>query len=275
MGYWPCGATKVLSVVKFHPSEFPTWISATETVPSFSSKSKGPNCLIKNLFEMDTLPHLKIYSKLPVRRQGNRSVLHEGMEGTHEVNDERKACLDQKLCPPLPEEAQEGKGGSADGVYRDDGIQPLLWGLFASPPGQADLVEPKVVAVGDIRKKAGGQRARKYDQKVVVALKIIWEILDYLCGKRLVAILPEVVPILERHGELKVDASTRERLIQISAATIDRLLAPERRKHQLKGRSGTKPGTLLKHQIRSSVSPTGKRTVPVLWKWTWWAMREA
>ena len=101
------------------------------------------NCLIKNLFEMDTLPHLKIYSKLPVRRQGNRSVLHEGMEGTHEVNDERKACLDQKLCPPLPEEAQEGKGGSADGVYRDDGIQPLLWGLFASPPGQADLVEPQ------------------------------------------------------------------------------------------------------------------------------------
>ena len=198
---------------------------------------------------MDTLPHLKIYSKLPVRRQGNRSVLHEGMEGTHEVNDERKACLDQKLCPPLPEEAQEGKGGSADGVYRDDGIQPLLWGLFASPPGQADWLSPKVVAVGDIRKKAGGQRARKYDQKVVVALKIIWEILDYLCGKRLVAILPEVVPILERHGELKVDASTRERLIQISAATIDRLLAPERRKHQLKGRSGTKPGTLLKHQI--------------------------
>ena len=72
------------------------------------------------------------------------------------------------------------------------------------------------MAVGDIGKKAGGQRARKYDQKVVEALRIIWQILDYLCGKRLVAILPEVVPILERHGELKVDASTRERLIQIS-----------------------------------------------------------
>ena len=84
---------------------------------------------------------------------------------------------------------------------------------------------------------------------IPTATKMIWKILDYLCGKRLVAILPEVVPILERHGELKVDASRRERLIQISAATIDRLLASERRKHQLKGRSGTKPGTLLNHQI--------------------------
>ena len=65
---------------------------------------------------MDTVPHLKIYSKLPVSKQGNRSVLHEGMESTHEVNDERKACIDQKLCPPLPEKAQESDGESADGV---------------------------------------------------------------------------------------------------------------------------------------------------------------
>lgn len=35
----------------------------------------------------------------------------------------------------------------------------------------------------------------------------------------------------------------------ISAATIDRLLKPEKKKHQIKGRSHTKPGTLLKHQI--------------------------
>ena len=106
-------------------------------------KVNPPNCLIKNLFEKDTLPHLKLYSKLPESEPGNRSVLHEGMEGTNEVNDGRKACIDQKLCPPLPEEGQEGKGGSADGVYPDDGLQPLLWGLSASPPGQADLVEPQ------------------------------------------------------------------------------------------------------------------------------------
>ncbi len=32
-------------------------------------KFKPPNCLIENLFEMETLPHVNIYSKLPGRKQ--------------------------------------------------------------------------------------------------------------------------------------------------------------------------------------------------------------
>jgi hypothetical protein len=35
----------------------------------------------------------------------------------------------------------------------------------------------------------------------------------------------------------------------MSASTIDRLLAKERKRMELKSRSGTKPGTLLKHQV--------------------------
>jgi hypothetical protein len=54
---------------------------------------------------------------------------------------------------------------------------------------------------------------------------------------------------LERHNELRCDRQTREKLLRISAATIDRLLRPERRKHELRGQARTKPGTLLKHQI--------------------------
>ena len=38
-------------------------------------------------------------------------------------------------------------------------------------------------------------------------------------------------------------------LTKISPATIDRLLTPIRKKMTLKGRTTTKPGTLLKHQI--------------------------
>ena len=37
--------------------------------------------------------------------------------------------------------------------------------------------------------------------------------------------------------------------VRISASSIDRLLTAERRKWMLRGRSGTKPGSLLKHQI--------------------------
>ncbi len=54
-----------------------------------------------------------------------------------------KRVLIKSFAPPLPEEGQEGKGGSADGVYPDDGLQPLLWGLSAAPPGQACLAEPQ------------------------------------------------------------------------------------------------------------------------------------
>ncbi|HEY6804207.1 MAG TPA: hypothetical protein VI306_11545 [Pyrinomonadaceae bacterium] len=58
-----------------------------------------------------------------------------------------------------------------------------------------------------------------------------------------------MIPRLERHNEFSCDRETRIKLLKISAASIDRLLAPERRKLALRGRAGTKPGTLLKKQI--------------------------
>jgi len=46
-----------------------------------------------------------------------------------------------------------------------------------------------------------------------------------------------------------VDKETKEKILEISASTIDRLLSKEKAKMRLKGRARTKPGTLLKHQI--------------------------
>jgi hypothetical protein len=69
-------------------------------------------------------------------------------------------------------------------------------------------------------------------------------------GKRLAPMLSELVAVLRRHDELDIDDDTAALLSGMSAATIDRRLATERRKHQLKGRSRTKPGSLLKSQIR-------------------------
>ena len=93
------------------------------------------------------------------------------------------------------------------------------------------------------------QRARRYDAPVLTALRRIWVVMDCICGKRLAPVLAEMVAVLERYGELHVDPSSRQKLCAISAASIDRLLAPERRRLNVRGRSGTKPGTLLKHQI--------------------------
>lgn len=93
------------------------------------------------------------------------------------------------------------------------------------------------------------RRQRKYDVPVAEELKKIWAIMDYICGKRLAGILPEVISVLECHHEIALSPAVREKLRSISAASIDRLLAPERRRLRLRGRSSTKPGTLLKHQI--------------------------
>ncbi len=46
-----------------------------------------------------------------------------------------------------------------------------------------------------------------------------------------------------------VDKETKEKILKISASTLDRLLSKEKAKMRLKGRTRTKPGTLLKHQI--------------------------
>lgn len=108
---------------------------------------------------------------------------------------------------------------------------------------------PSVRLVGDVAVARLRNYPRRYDAKVVAALKEIWLMMDGICGKRLAAAIPAVLPILEKHQEIHLDRETRANVLRISAATIDRLLAHERKKLSLKGRSFTKPGTLLKHQI--------------------------
>jgi hypothetical protein len=115
--------------------------------------------------------------------------------------------------------------------------------------GRQVWLRGKKVVVGDARQRQQRLKPRYYDEQVVAALSKLWQLLNYLCGKRLVAIMPELIAKLEQFGELRLTPLTKEKLLRISAASVDRLLQPERRKHQLRGRSHTKPGTLLKHQI--------------------------
>jgi hypothetical protein len=103
--------------------------------------------------------------------------------------------------------------------------------------------------LADVRVRSSRSRSPYYDQQVKATLIKIWRVLDYICGKRLQPALPELLEVLERHNELHCDRLTKEKLLRISAATIDRLLRSERRKYELRGQARTKPGTLLKHQI--------------------------
>ncbi len=92
-------------------------------------------------------------------------------------------------------------------------------------------------------------RARHYPLAVQQALIRCWHVTNGICSKRLVPYLPELVTVLERQGELRLDAETKRRLLSLSAATADRLLAAERKLAKPHGLGTTKPGTLLKDSI--------------------------
>ncbi len=103
------------------------------------------------------------------------------------------------------------------------------------------------ITKGTARKKRA--RPRQYVFAVQQALLTCWRAAHGICSKRLVPYLPELVRVLEQHGELHLDTPTKERLLALSAATADRLLQAERKLAKPHGLGTTKPGILLKSAI--------------------------
>ncbi len=97
--------------------------------------------------------------------------------------------------------------------------------------------------------KPTGTRARIYDEAVREALVILWEAGDRMCGKRLKAALPGLLRGLERYHHLSVDPSVREKLLAMSAATIDRALSPARRGAKGGARRRRANNHVIKRQI--------------------------
>lgn len=93
------------------------------------------------------------------------------------------------------------------------------------------------------------QKPKYYGEKVAMALEFIWHLLDFPCGRRLAPYLKEIIPVLERCGELNLDKETKEKLFKISAATIDRILSPIKKDKAIKPKTYTKKASLLKSQI--------------------------
>jgi hypothetical protein len=92
-------------------------------------------------------------------------------------------------------------------------------------------------------------RAPLYGPRVIACLVICWTLTRAPSGKRLAPMLATVVPLLRRDGDIVLSDDEAALLVSMSAATIDRRLSPERAALGLRGRSHTKPGTLLKSQI--------------------------
>jgi len=100
-------------------------------------------------------------------------------------------------------------------------------------------------------KKRKGKRGRKitYGPDVVATLEKIWTLLDFACGKRIKAGIKPMIEALERHNEMVFEKEIKDKLLKISSASIDRLLKPTKIGLAFKGKSTTKPGSLLKKDI--------------------------
>ena len=85
---------------------------------------------------------------------------------------------------------------------------------------------------------------------MVTALTIIWEAADRICGKRLKAVLATFVESMEKHGHICLESGVRQRLLGMSAATIDRLLRPVR--------ASAKQG-----RRRSSLNTPLRKSIPI------------
>src|SRR5262245_4272651 len=72
------------------------------------------------------------------------------------------------------------------------------------------------------------KRRASYGADVVTALVEIWGWFDFACGQRLVTALRTEVPRLRAAGQLQCSDTVAEKLMKVSASTIDRLLKREK-----------------------------------------------
>ncbi len=157
--------------------------------------------------------------ELAVRRQITKAMIKKYRKAT---KVEKSAILDHL--------------GEVNGWHRDHARKALRLAM-AAPPGPPVPRRPREPVLA-------------YGPEIIEALRKVWAVLDGPTGKRLAPAMPALVGSLRRHGELDITDQIAAQLVAMSAATIDRRLATDRAELTTRrGRSLTKPGSLLKSQI--------------------------
>ena len=100
---------------------------------------------------------------------------------------------------------------------------------FAAATGYHRKHAMRVLRTGPSEKRSAPRPSRRiYGAAEREALILLWEASDRVCGKRLKAIIPTLIEAMTRHGHLALASDVREGLLKMSAATIDRVLRPQR-----------------------------------------------
>jgi len=98
------------------------------------------------------------------------------------------------------------------------------------------------------KQKKRGRLPVYQTEDILTPLKRIWLAANLPCSKRLKAVLPLWLPgYAKQYGALTEEVA--KTILAISPSSIDRLLKPLRVKYKGRGKSTTKPGTLLRKHI--------------------------
>ena len=109
----------------------------------------------------------------------------------------------------------------------------------------------RLLRTGPSDKRSAPRPLRRiYSAAVREVLIIVWEASDRVCGKRLKAIIPTLISAMQQHGHLALAPEVACSLLKMSAATIDRVLAPQREQCGQRRR-------------RSGAETTIRRSIPV------------
>jgi len=163
------------------------------------------------------------------------------------MKEKKKAVV--ILAPRYQKARKKQKGKMLDEFIALTGYCRTHASYVLNMHGKRKRISKKTVIQADVRKSGHRGRKKTYTDDVKKALIKIWYIMDCICGKRLAPVMGPIVQKLEDFDEITIAEDTRAKLTGMSASTIDRMIAGERRKQTIKGRSNTKPGTLLKHKI--------------------------
>jgi len=116
---------------------------------------------------------------------------------------------------------------------------------FAAVTGFHRKHAMRLLRTGPTDRRAASRPFRRlYDEAVREGLIVLWEASDRICGKRLKALIPTLVPAMERHGHLALAPEIRTSLLAVSAATIDRALRPQRERSGARTRRRGPPSSI-------------------------------
>ena len=142
-----------------------------------------------------------------------------------------------------------GRSKAEKSLLLDEVIQVSGWSRDNARRRLSQAARPRAV------KRQRRQRGRKYSFDALKILQKVWAFSGYSCGKYLVISMPTLLESLERHKELvpgkgRYSVVVRGELLSMSGATIDRYLVAAKERDPLRGKSTTKPSTLLRSSIQ-------------------------